>query len=212
MRESEAMYQSELIAITQVQKEEGSSQERSGLHAYLANQCFATYRAHFAGQARTSRRLATLERLNAQLDVIAEQMDAIISSARDQDFDRDQAQKNREIVRDHLNSYREEERAIDQAQIALDYDGWVNVLRESGERIFEAYNQNFANKPRSGCDPELLCQLCDRLYDTALQLRPFVEYSPEPEERGQLLIMLDQLRLYQRELTLVREATGVSKA
>jgi hypothetical protein len=98
MRESEAMYQAELKAITQVQKEEGSPQERAGLYAHLANQCFGTYRAHFAGQARNSRRLATLERLTAQLDVIAEQMDTLISSARGEDFDQDQAQKNREVV------------------------------------------------------------------------------------------------------------------
>ena len=62
------------------------------------------------------------------------------------------------------------------------------------------------NKPRSGCDPLLLSQLCDRLYDAATQLRPFVEYSPEAEERGLLLLMLDQLRLYHREFGLVTDA------
>jgi hypothetical protein len=81
------------------------------------------------------------------------------------------------------------------------------VLGDAAQSVYDEYSENFANKSRQGCDPVLLCHLCDRLYDIAVQLRPFVEYSTEREERGLLLMMLDQLRIYHREYNLVREAT-----
>ena len=212
MRESEEMYQSELKAITESQQKSGTAQERADLFAYLANRCFETYRAHFADQPRSSRRLSTLERVNTQLEVISDQMASIISHEGDQLEDRSRAERNLEIVRNNLESYQKEERSIDQAQLSLDYDGWVDTLSKAGEAVYQSYSQHFANQPRKDCDPELLCMLCDRLYDIACQLRPFVEYSTELEERSQLLVMLDQLRLYHRELVLVRQATQQDKA
>lgn len=206
LRESEGMYQSELKAITEAQKS-GSAQERADLLAHLANQCFQSYRAHFAGQSRASRNLGTLERINTQLELISQQMSELLSSARGDLEDADRAQKNLEIVKQNHTSYLNEEGEVDQAQQRLDYGGWVKVLSEAAQAVYDDYTENFANKPRSGCDPTLLCHLCDRLYDIAAQLRPFVEYSTEIEERGALLMMLDQLRLYHREYGLVREAT-----
>ena len=131
------------------------------------------------------------------------------SSAEIEDLDR--ARKNLEIVEQNLAGYQEEERQIDNAQNQLDYNGWVKGLSEAAQKVYEEYSANFANKPRSSCDPQLLCDLCDKLYDLAVQLRPFVEYSPEMEERGALLLMLDQLRLYHREFGLVTEAVKGKK-
>ena len=207
LQESETMYQSELKAITDAQKQ-GSAQERADLLAYLANQCFQTYRAHFAGQSRSSRHLGTLERLNTQLELVAQQMGELLKSERAELEDAERAERNLEIVQQNLTSYQGEEDEVDRAQRGLDYGGWVKTLSEAAQKVYNDYSENFANKPRAGCDPELLCQLCDRLYDVAAQLRPFVEYSTEVEERGALLMMLDQLRLYHRELGLVREARG----
>lgn len=206
LAESETMYQAELKAITESQREAGTVQERADLYAFLANQCFQLYRAHFSGHSRSSRRLATLERCNTQLDLIASQMRSLLKESKSALDHKERAEKNLEIVEQNLKGYQEEEQHIDQAQTPLDYNGWVKGLGEAAQKVYEEYGANFANKARSSCDPQLLCQLCDRLYDIGLQLRPFVEYSPEPEERGVLLLMLDQLRLYHREFVLVSEA------
>ena len=135
-------------------------------------------------------------------------MGELLKSERAELEDAERAERNLEIVQQNLTSYQGEEDEVDRAQRGLDYGGWVKTLSEAAQKVYNDYSENFANKPRSGCDPELLCQLCDRLYDVAAQLRPFVEYSTEVEERGALLMMLDQLRLYHRELGLVREARG----
>ena len=206
MSQSEEMYHSELKSITEVQQEQGSPQERADLYAFLANQCFQLYRAHFSGHSRSSRRLATLERCNSQLDLIASLMKTVLDGSKSKLEDFDRAQKNFDIVQQNLSGYQDEERQIDLAQTQLDYNGWVKGLGEAAQKVYQDYSDNFANKPRSGCDPALLLQLCDRLYDITIQLRPFVEYSPEAEERGLLLLMLDQLRLYHREFGLVTEA------
>ena len=211
LAESEQMYQSELKAITEAQEEAGSAQERADLYAHLANNSFALYRSHFSGHPRNSRRLATLERCNAQLDLIAGLMQGVISGSSSALEDADRAKKNLEIVQQNLTGYKEEERQIDLAQNQLDYNGWVKGLSEAAQKVYAEYGENFANKPRSSCDPQLLCDLCDKLYDLAVQLRPFVEYSPEFEERGALLLMLDQLRLYHREFGLVTEAVKGKK-
>jgi hypothetical protein len=206
LKESEGMYQKELKAITEVQKPE-VAQEHADLLAYLANQCFQTYRAHFAGKSRQSRNLSTLERINTQLEIIGQHMEDLISTSRDDLEDVERVERNLKIVTDNLTGYQAEEQEIDNAQQTLDYSGWVKVLGDAAQSVYDEYSENFANKSRQGCDPVLLCHLCDRLYDIAVQLRPFVEYSTEREERGLLLMMLDQLRLYHREYNLVREAT-----
>ena len=206
LQESETMYQKELKAITEAQKPE-HAQERADLLAHLANQCFQTYRAHFAGQSRQSRNLTTLERVNTQLEMIAQQMKELMQTAKADLEDAERAQRNLKIVMDNLTGYQAEEQEIDQAQQTLDYNGWVKVLSDAAQGVYDDYTDQFANKPRHSCDPIVLCYLCDRLYDIAVQLRPFVEYSTEREERGVLLMMLDQLRLYHREYNLVREAT-----
>lgn len=211
LQESEEMYQKELKAITEAQKS-GTAQERADLLAYLANQCFQTYRAHFAGQSRQSRNLSTLERVNTQLEMIAQQMQDLLNGEGDQLEDRARAERNLQIVTDNLTGYQAEEQEIDNAQQTLDYHGWVKVLSEAAQGVYDTYSEHFANKPRRGCDPVLLGHLCDRLYDVATQLRPFVEYSTEQEERGALLMMLDQLRLYHREYNLVREATQTTSS
>jgi hypothetical protein len=204
--ESEAMYQEELKKITEAQQEQGTAQERADLYAFMANQCFQLYRAHFSGHPRNSRRLATLERCNSQLDLIAGLMQGVISKEKSGLEDAQRAEANLDIVQKNLAGYQEEERQVDMAQTQMDYNAWVKSLGEAAQKVYQDYTENFANKPRSGCDPQLLGHLCDRLYDIAIQLRPFVEYSPEPEERGLLFLMLDQLRLYHREFGLVTEA------
>ena len=204
--ESEAMYQDELKKISEAQKEQGTAQERADLYAFMANQCFQLYRTHFSGHARSSRRLATLERCNRQLALISDLMQSLLSNHKSELDNAERAQSNLEIVQANLSTYQEEERQVDSAQTQLDYNGWVKNLGEAAQKVYDEYTENFANKPRGGCDPQLLGSLCDRLYDVAIQIRPFVEYSPEPEERGILFLILDQLRLYHREYSLVSEA------
>ena len=203
------MYQSELKAITDAQSA-GSPQERADLCAHLANQCFKMYRAHFAGKSRTSRSFGTLEQLNTQLDLVREHLEGILSSSRAELEDVERAEKNLEIIKQNLSSYQAEESEVERAQATLNYDGWVDGLTQAAQEIYEEYREHFAGRPRSACDPELLCHLCDRLYDVASQLRPFVEHSTDDAERGALLMMLDQLRLYHREFNFVREARAES--
>lgn len=204
-KESEAMYQSELKAITDAQSA-GSPQEQADLCAHLANQCFKMYRAHFAGQSRASRSFATLEQLNTQLDLIRGHLEGLLSTSRAEFDDVERAEKNLEIIKQNLSSYQAEEAEVEKAQASLNYDGWVDGLTKAAQVIYDEYREHFAGRPRSACDPELLCHLCDRLYDVASQLRPFVEHSTDDAERGALLMMLDQLRLYHREFNFVREA------
>ncbi len=201
------LYESERAAISEA-RAQGKPEERAGLLAFLANESFGVYRHQFQGHPRSSRRLSTLSRVVSTLTYILEQMRLLERAG----FTEESHVRNIGVVAQSLEAYTKELDEVQRAQDALGFDEWVSQLAAAAQRVHDDYRAQFAAKPRAGCDPEALRQLCDRLFDVAHQLRPLVHDSPEPQERGLLQMTLDSLRLYHREWRLVRDAVAQQQA
>jgi hypothetical protein len=201
LKERVVLYEGELKAIASAQSD-GDSTQQSDLLAYLANQNFILYRAHFGGHPRNSRRLETLERVTSNLDAIRNHMKRLHREG----LDTERHLQNLKVVEHNLKSYRAEEEKIQSTQNSMSYDQWIEALSEGAQKVHAMYQEEFAGKNRSTCDPVLLNVLCDQLYDLAYQMRPFIQSSPHPEERSLLQNTLDQFRVYHREYLLVSEA------
>ena len=201
LKERVVLYEGELKAVASAQSD-GDSTQQSDLLAYLANQNFTLYRAHFGGLPRNSRRLETLERVTSNLDAIRNHMKRLQREG----LDTERHLQNLKVVEHNLNSYRSEEEQIQSTQNSMSYDQWIEALSEGTQKVHAVYQEEFAGKNRSTCDPVLLNVLCDQLYDLAYQMRPFLQSSPHAEERALLQNTLDQFRVYHREYLLVSEA------
>jgi hypothetical protein len=204
------LYENESKAIRKV-RTEGTLQQRADLLAYLANQNFKIYREHFLGKARRSRRLATLERVSDNLEQVQEYMELIIESGLNQD----QLQSNLDVVKSNLKLYHDEQVQITQSQASMGYTDWMDTLKTSIEEISKSYQENFAGKARSSCDPNLLKSICDSLFDLAYQYEPFM--TIDLDQRDEVIeidgndlkrykLVLDQIRLYHQEWTWVSQA------
>jgi hypothetical protein len=198
-----ALYESELKAIDEAQSK-GTAEERSGLYGLLANACFETYRSQFQGHSRLSRRVETLERLISRLEQIQSSMRGLKTAGGDPNL------KNLEIVTKNLEGYQQEIIEIEGAQSGMSYDDWITQLNEATDKVMSDYQTHFSGKNRSTCDPNLLRHFCDRLYDIAFQLRPFLQVASTSEQSAQFQRLLDHLRLYHREYHLVKQAIAAT--
>jgi|GEM_PF-510319 len=206
LQDNIALYETERAAISET-RAQGKPEERAGLLAFLANESFGVYRHQFQGHPRASRRLSTLSRVVANLTYLIEQMRQLERAG----LKEESHVRNIEVVAQSLNAYTQELGEVSRAQDALGFDGWVQQLGAAAQRVHDDYKAHFAAKPRAACDPELLRQLCDRLFDVSYQLRPLVHDSPDMQERALLQMTLDSLRLYHREWVLVRDAVAAQR-
>ena len=204
------LYENESKAIRKV-RTEGTLEQRADLLAYLANQNFKIYREHFLGKPRSSRRLATLERVSDNLEQVKEYMELIIESGLEQE----QLKSNLDIVKSNLKLYYDEQVQITQSQASMGYTEWMTSLKSAIEEVSKSYQENFAGKARSSCDPELLKSLCDLLFDLAYQYEPFM--TIDLDERDEVIeidgndlktykLVLHQIRLYHQEWNWVSQA------
>jgi len=201
LKERAELYRAEREAIN-TSVTQGEDEEVAGRLATIANQGFAVYRHQFQGHSRSSRRQSTLSRVVASLAEVLEQMNGLTSSG----FQGEHHAKNIELVSQNLSLYREEVKAIANAQESLGFDEWYQALVTEAQSIFESYREQYAGKSRASCSPEPLVFLCDRLVDVISQLRPLIQDSPDEQERVVFQQMLDQARVYHREWGAVTQA------
>ena len=199
-----ALYTEELKQI-HTAREELSEENKGNLWAELANHQFNLYRRHFSNRSRQSRRLDLLERVNLNLTYIRRNMEAVGS-----DFDLQLKNKNIAIVDQNMELYATEIENIQKVQNQMGYDEWVQTLKLAFDQVESEYTKDFAGQSRQTRNLIQIQQLADEAYDIAYQIKPFLQNSPHVEEQDLLRQVLDQVRNYHREFTLIQTAQSKS--
>jgi hypothetical protein len=118
--------------------------------------------------------------------------------------------KNMGIVREQLGVYRNELEAIRQARAETGFEDLVKALGTAANGIIDKYRTSFAGQDRRTRDVNVLNDLCDGLYDIAWQMDELDRVREDTGNQQNLDVVLDYLRLYQREHSLVKEAQSGS--
>lgn len=211
VKDNLAQYQSEIEQIENAQKS-GTPEQRASILATLANDQFALYQAHFAGEPRISRRPALLMRIVSSLKKVHERM----VSHRDGGLDLEFNTKNIAIVEDRLKVYETELAEIRKVRQATAMPDIMGELGGAANKLFDEYRSGFADKPRSQVDLEKLGKVCDKLAEIRRQMNE-MSWAEENEMNARNLeIVTEQLVMFEGEYEAVvaakSQANGGSKS
>lgn len=195
------LYHEERRAIAQL-RTEGTQMELADRFAGLANAQFALYSTHFAGKPRLSRRPMLLERIIDSLSQIEERMRALEAQGH---LD-DRHLKNVEIVQGRLAAYRKELEEIQKVRSRTDFSSLINALGGAANKVFEEYRTHFAGQDRATRELPRMVSLFDALYDIGRQMDDLQQVRHDGTNQRNLQIVLDNLRMYDREHTAIQEA------
>lgn len=201
VRASLELYRAEQGAVAEA-RGAGTLQEQADILASVANAQFSLYRAHFARKSRVSRRPALLERIVQGLEQTGERMRALSAQGLHAEGNR----RNIEIVEQRARLYRDELEQVRSARQGTSFTQLVSELGAAANEVFSSYREQFAGRDRGGRDPELLSEMCDALYDLARQMDDLDRVREDETNQHNLAVVLDHLRLYERELKLIQEA------
>ena len=204
-RQNRELYQRERGAIAAA-RGAGTLAEQGDILAAIANEQFVIYKAQFAGKQRLSRPPWVLQRVITLLEIVRERMEAL----RTQGLSADSNFKNIAIVDERLKFYRSELDAIRKNRAETNFDELVNALGKAANDIFAVYNDKFAGQDRKTRSLETLSQLCDGLFDLARQMRDLDEVQEHQANVHNLKVVVERLRLYQREYQFVQKASSGS--
>ena len=200
IRVQRKMYADEIGNIESAQRD-GSTSERANRLASLANNQFTTYRTHFSGRSRLTRRPELLVRMSENLVEYQELMKRLQKS-----FKSDMNAKNIEIVQSNLDMYAGELVEIRKVREETSVRDLAGSLGGAANSIFEEYRENYAGKPRTECDPELLSGMCDRLAELAIQMREIAREIEIDFNEKNLAIVEETMATYEEEWRRVNEA------
>lgn len=187
-------YKAELREITAAAAS-GTAFEQASLLATLANAQFELYRAHFAGQARQTRRPALLQRIIANLRRIRAAMRDLRATGAAAKSNQDNA----DIVDSSLRSYETELAAIRRMRQAAPIADLLGALGGAANELFAEYRKKFSGQDRRAVDLEALGIVNDKLGEIARQMTDLgrTEHS-EMNERN-LGIVMEQLLKFEQE-------------
>lgn len=191
-------YQKEIPLIENAQKS-GTPEDRASVLATLANSQFAVYQVHFAGEPRISRRPALLMRVISSLKSIRERMVAFQEGGLDLEFNT----KNIEVVTGRLEVYEKELAEIRKLRQTTQMSDIMGELGGAANKLFEAYREAFANKPRQQVDVELLGNLCDKLGEIRRQMSDMRRAEDNDMNDRNLEIVTEQLVMFEGEYEAV---------
>ena len=194
-------YVSERDAILAV-REAASPQELTSAWAAVANAQFEAYRIHFAGRARVSRRPALIERLLENLKFAKSSMSALIKAGHEVEINT----KNRQRVRERIESYSREAEAIRKAREEASVYDLIDSLGQEANLVMSDYGNEFAGKNRATRDLSKMSALLDRLVEVERQMWALGRvYENETNERNTGIVH-DTLIVYAAEWQAIREA------
>lgn len=195
-----AMYEEERGKIVAA-RGAGTLEEQGNILANVANEQFRVYRDHFAGKSRVSRRAAVLERVVGNLDQVLDRMKALKA----QGLHEEHNDRNIGIVEERVGGYRKEVEAIREAKRQTTLPQLVAALGEAANAVFEEYRAHFAGQDRATRDLDLLNKLCESLFDLGRQMDDVDRVRDDANNQHNLAVVMDQLRLFDREFELIRE-------
>ncbi len=206
VKASLTQYQTELKEIDKAQKM-GTAEEKGGLLATLANEQFAIYQIHFAGQSRVTRRPALLMRVVDALKSVKSRMEALKSAGLKEDFHI----KNIGIVAERLGVYEKELVEVRKSRQGTPITTIMGELGTAANGIFEEYRQGYAEKNRGTVDLAKLGQICDRLGEIKRQMRELSLAEQNDMNENNLEIVMSQLSLFETEYEQVAKAQATQK-
>ena len=198
-KEHQSLFQVELSQINDL-RTKGDVSKRSHLLAGDANRIFATWQNHFANQPRISRRAERLEKMLAELKAIASQMKMLTEHAEVAELN----EKNLDICAQRQIFYTKELNEIRNAKSAADFDTLVAELGKAASELSQEYGESFAGKPRNEVSLETLENLCEGLFDLAIQMNRLDLARDHDGNQQNLASILDQLRLFHREFVNIK--------
>lgn len=183
----------------------GSAADRATALATRANNQFRWYRLCFAGKNRLGRRAALLDRMIRELAAVEAGMQRLQAEG----YRTDAHDKNVALVTDRVKMYRGEVLAIRRLQGDQGYGKHFEAVAQAANDVFGRYRTEFAGKSRTVMDPAVLADLCDELYEVALHMDELDSTRGDGRNEGNLLIVLENLSLYENEVDRIKEARGI---
>ncbi len=201
IRERIDVYLREREAIVQAQQA-GPDARRAAILATRANQTFAVYRRHFAGQSRTTRDVALLDEMIAELESVAADMAALATR-----FVHDGLERDRQVVANNLESWRRERDAVLQAQTPDDTTQLASVLAGLANGQFELYRIHFAGQPRLSRRPALIQRVLRRLDEIDRGMAKVEKDGAAPDFNARNReIVAERTAVYRKEADAIAEA------
>ncbi len=207
VRSNRALYGDERGAVVEARGADGE-EEQAGVLAEVANGQFQTYRDHFAGKARVTRRPQLLQRIIDNLTVVLDRMTMLKAAG----FVSEWNEKNIEVVQAQLAHYRTELNEVRAAREALPLTDLQVVLGGAANEIMGEYGQNYAGMSRRACDLGRLGVLCDLLAEVRRQMAELGWFFPTDVNTRNLRLVTDHRALLEREWVAVRDAKATAEA
>lgn len=202
LSESLSRYSAERVAIRSAQRS-GGNDERIRRLQQLADAQYARYQKLFAGQARISRRAAVLESIVRTLEGLRhEWLSGNVLPSLDQ-------QGNIDVITSRISSYRTEIDQIRAAQRDTPREQRAGALAQAANDVFKNYREEFAGKRRDTREPARANDLWESLWPVALEMEDMARVDDSGSVGGNLQLVRDALRRYEREWGLIREARGL---
>lgn len=201
VRDSLAQYQKEIELIEEAQKS-GTPDDQASVLATLANNQFAVYQGHFAGEARVSRRPALLMRVVGTLKKVRERMVALRDGGLQIEFN----DKNIGIVEDRLKTYDAELAEIRKVRQATPMTEIMGELGGAANKLFDEYRGNFADKARNLADMPRLAIICDKLGEIRRQMVDMSFAEDSEMNQKNLDVVTEQLVMFEGEFEAVARA------
>lgn len=156
-RELLSTYESEHQAIAAAKAAGPESVDFSRLAAF-ANNVFARYGRHFAGQSRDTRDLGLIKELVEELRTIRQRMSAILATGPNTSFQRDA-----DLVTSMIDRYAEEAKQIEKAYTSGSPEEQASRLADLANAQFDLYRTHFLGQSRITRRPALLQRIIENL-------------------------------------------------
>lgn len=183
-------------------KTDGTLQDQASALALSANELFAQYKTHFAGQPRVTRRPELLVRLVDALQQLLERMQALQA----QGLHDGHNDGNIGIVKGRLEAWNGELAAIRADRQKASLASMVADLWTAAEAELESYGEHFAGQARKSRDLKKLATILDRLDEVERQMARLDQVQNSPQNQRNLSAVRDALALYIAEYGHILEA------
>ncbi len=204
---SVTLYRAERVEIVAA-RSRSTLEEQVNLLAAVANEQFQMYQDHFAGKSRLSRRPDLLVRIITSLEEVQAQMRALGVLQPENASN----QKNIGTVQGRLDFYRGEVEEVRKVRQTSSFDDLVAALGSAANQVFDEYRKSFAGADRASRELKQLSRMSDQLYEVAHQMDDLDRVRENDSNVANLAIVLDTLRLYEREYDEIRKVQVASTA
>jgi hypothetical protein len=197
-----AMYAQERELIVRA-KQSGPELEEFAPLATSANLIFARYARHYAGQSRSTRDLAQLEEMHAELAKIHTGMKAVLLKARA----KGPLEGDVKLVGETLEMYKGEIKEIAAAQQRGTPEEQASLLATLANAQFRLYQVHFAGRGRATRRPALLVRMIESLEGIQKRMKKLASTGLKSESNDKNVeIVQSQLDMFRQELGAIRAA------